>query len=167
MSSNQPAKPNATGSATQVDVLTIDPPVDRKSRWRLLIALALGLTWLTGLAVLAWSTANPITLNQDQIQRSTRIVIGRLSDEQNSFVVEDEWIANERFQSPVIVTNLEDTRLQPGERYIVPLQRDAARTAQRDESAWEVTPSLLPTREPLVYPATDEALKQLESIRTQ
>ncbi len=164
MSSDHQSKPSPTDSASQADVLTTDPLTDSKSRWRLLAAVTLGVVWLTGLAVLAWSTANPITLNQDQIQRSTRIVIGRLDEERNSFVVEDEWIANERFQSPVVITNLADTRLQAGERYIVPLQRDSERTRE-NATVWEVTPSRLPTREPLVYPATDNARKQLESIR--
>ncbi|WP_166821844.1 hypothetical protein [Thalassoroseus pseudoceratinae] len=164
MNSESRATPKTTDSTAETNVVTIDAVTDIKHRRCLFAAVAFGAIWLTALAVLAWQTANPVTVNQGQILRSTRIVIGTLDEDRGLLIVEEERIDNEAFPPNVVVTNLDQTRLKSGERYIVPLQRDTGKSGSPSKPAWEVTPSQLPTQEPLVYPATEDALNQLERI---
>ena len=164
MSSGDQVKTETTNTQ---DVVTVDPVTDAKLRLRLFAGLLLGGVWLTGLAVLAWQTANPVTLNREQIRRSRWVVVGTLDTKTKLLKIEKEWQSNERFKKPgVSITNLDATRLRPGQRYIVPLQRDS-RDTYSAPTGWEVTPTLLPNKEPLVYPATDDALAQLKRIQQE
>jgi hypothetical protein len=124
----------------------------------LVAALILAGLWIVGLVVLAAVSANPVTINQKQIRDSDLIVTAKQStDNPSKLVVTKEWIQGDDLGT-IQVTNLEQTRIVPGEEFFVPLKRMA-------KGRFQVTPTPPSLNEaPLIYPATAEAQSQLESI---
>jgi hypothetical protein len=109
------------------------------------------------LAVLAFLSANPVTINQKQIRVSDFIVTAtRDSERPSTLTVTKEWIRNDDLET-VTVTNLNATNMAAGEEFLVPLQRLA-------KGRFQVTPTSLPNEVPLVYPATADAERQLQSL---
>lgn len=153
MTSSQPAAP-ATLVAPAAEI-----PSDRRSatsrplRWW--IALAVAAAWILSLAALAWLTANPVTLNRDQILRSTRVVTARVIDAAGTCEVERQWTSGPKLSS-LSVGNLEQTGAEVGARYILPLIPSA-------RNQFQVTP-LRHEGPLLIYPATAEAERQLQEI---
>lgn len=133
------------------------PSSARGARRGLWIAVVIAALWLLALGGLALFTANPITLNVEQIRASEYVVSGRLSrNERDVIFVERQWKGGET-AAEFRVANLSQTALEPGRSYLVPLSR--ARSG-----ALEVTETDLPENPPLVYPATEEAIAQLTAI---
>lgn len=126
----------------------------RRGLWLL---FGIALLWWLMLAALAALTANPVTLNVEQIRRADYVVTARVSEERPSvLLVEKEWKRGAHLEQ-VAARNLALTSAKPGRRYMVPLSRTGA-----DE--YQVTPTELPDRTPLIYPATEEARSQLSAI---
>lgn len=130
-------------------------PSGRRGLW---IAVAAAALWLATLGGLALFTANPITLNVEQIRASRYVVTGRLA-ERNVVVVERQW-KGEELPPEFQLQNVSKTPLKPGRAYVVPLSRTTS-------GALKVTETALPGDPPLVYPATQEAVAQLTAILAQ
>lgn len=153
MKSNPAPSPAVTGSELPVTA----PPRDRGARRGFWIAVAVAACWLLVLGSLALFTANPITLNVEQVRASEYVVTGRVAGEERSvLVVESQWKGAET-PAELRVGNLSQTAIRPGRSYLVPLSRTRS-------GALEVTETDLPENPPLVYPATEEAIAQLAAI---
>lgn len=130
------------------------------ARGALRIAVAVAALWLLALGSLALFTANPVTLNVEQVRTSEYVVTGCLAgDERRVLVVERQWKGAETL-AELRVGNLSQTAIKHGQSYLVPLSRTRS-------GALEVTETDLPENPPLVYPATDEAIAQLKAIFAQ
>lgn len=122
-----------------------------------MIAVALALVWVGTLAWLAITQANPVTLNRDQVLRAELVVSARIDDiERGACTVEQQWGDDEPLSS-ISVANLRQTAAENGRAYILPLQHSRS-------DGFDVVEAHLPTRPFLVYPATDDALRQLQQL---
>jgi hypothetical protein len=109
------------------------------------------------LATLAITTANPVTLNREQFSRADVVVTARIMDLAGGRCdVERRWTPGPDLDS-IAVANLVQTGARSGSLYILPLY-------SRGDGRFEVVPSHLPNKAPLVYPATPEAFLQLKSF---
>lgn len=143
--------------------VTTDAPAGtvRPSRVWLLLAAAAAAAWFTFLVVLAVLTANPVTVDRDQL----------LSSDADAVVVATPTASAARsvtlrVEKPLAGLNLPETlrvetdepqRFESGRSYIVPVRRTA--------DGYAVTPAPPALKHaPLVYPATDDALKAAEKI---
>jgi hypothetical protein len=107
--------------------------------------------------VLAFTQANPVTLNRGQILRADVIVTARIDDfAEGACTVERQWRDGGPLGS-ITVANLGETAAEQGRTYILPL-------VQSRSGSYEVVAARLPTHPCLVYPATDEALQQLQQL---
>ena len=145
------------GAGPRPDVAPPDPP--HRARRRFVLAALLAAVWMVALILLAAFTANPVTLNRDQVRRSDWVVTGTVVDLDKSLVaVEKEWKRG-RITGEIAVRNLRETSARTGERYILPLSAD-----KNGGTRYRVTESPVPRSAPPVYPATEEALAQLHAI---
>lgn len=135
-----------------------------RSRTPLYLVLLLAAAWICGLALLTWTSSNPITVNSKQIADSAIVVVGRIADLRRGRVTEVTLRRGAlSIPSEIHVSNLPETGARQGGTYILPLVRAQADNGL-DTSDFRVTPSHLPGGIPLVYPATPEALRQLDRI---
>lgn len=127
----------------------------KAGRW---FALAAGLAglWIIGLGILSMLTANPVTLNRDQILEATDVLIAVVEEVRTGQIrVEKSWkdaVHDEQLTLP----NLRETKPDAGQRLLIPV------TFVRP--SWQVTPSKLPREPPLVYPASEESERQLRHL---
>lgn len=123
--------------------------------WFVLAASFAGL-WVLGLGVLSFLTANPITLNRDQILDATDVLTAVVDDAKDGHVrVEKSW-KDKAFDERLTLSNLSETKPAAHQRLLIPV------TFARPN--WLVTPSKLPREPPLVYPATEESERQLRHL---
>ena len=133
-----------------------DPPLSRGHRLIFRIAALLASTWIILLLVLSITSANPVTLNRDQIVESADVLTVLVKDPQTGAVqIEKSW-KSEINDNELTVRNIASMGATVGERLLIPIIR------QDDE--WQVMPSKLPNNPRLIYPATPEAERQLKSI---
>lgn len=124
-------------------------------RWFVLAASFAGL-WVLGLGVLSFLTANPITLNRDQIVEATDVLTAVIDDAKDGHVrVEKSW-KGKVFDERLSLSNLDETNPAANQRLLIPV------TFARPN--WLVTPSKLPREPPLVYPVTEESERQLRHL---
>ena len=121
----------------------------------LLLPIGAAVAWWLALVAMAIFTANPITLNRDQILRADFVVTGTVDETQpHTLIVDKEWKKKAGLRQ-VTVENLDETGARPGRTYLVPLSKDVNGryfvTETKDERL-------------LIYPAEDEAVEQLEAI---
>ncbi len=134
----------------------VETTPQQKSK-RMIIAGGVALAWLLTLSLLALLTSNPVTLNREQIQRADFVISAEVLDEQSGRVSPlREWKRNEKFDE-LTLANLPKTDCREAERYIIPISLG-------DDGHFQVTPSKLPGKLPVVYPANDEAIRQLENL---
>ena len=127
------------------------------NRWILVVAIVIAAMWILGLLILAVVSSNPVTLNRTQIQYSDYIVTARRPKaDADTLVVEKEWLRNDEL-SEITLTNLDETGMPADEAFLVPLQRLGG-------GRYRVTPTSLPNKAALIYPATEEAQAQLREI---
>ncbi len=127
------------------------------ARGRLFFAAGFAGLWILGLIALAVLTANPVTLNREQILRSDYVVTARReTGDSPLLIVQKEWKHAEDLDE-VTIANLNEINMPPGREFLVPLERIGARR-------FLVTPTTLPNHAPLIYPATPEAEAQLQEI---
>lgn len=130
------------------------------SRRNLLIAGGLATAWILTLLFLAWTTANPVTLNRKQIERSHFVVTAtRESKDSSMLIVSKEW-KHGRELGTISVINLKETGMPVGREFLVPLEAVSLR--DDDTPQYAVTKTTLPNEAPLIYPATPEAKSALE-----
>lgn len=137
------------------------------SRGLLLAALVLAALWWLALALMAWLTANPVTINVWQVYQADVVVQAMVVDPQSGAIeVSREW-KNDRTSLPgqSIVKDTALAEAVPGNSYLLPLTRSAT-------GEWQVTRAALRTplgkpqqyAPPYIYPATEEAIAQLEEV---
>jgi hypothetical protein len=132
-------------------------PPSRRSRLFLIAAAALAAGWGIALALLALFTANPVMLNREQILGSPYIVTGTAVAEPSSgrVSVEREW-KKSALAGTITVENLARAGARKGITYIIPLSRP--------DDAFRVTEAPFAGGAPLIYPATPDAIQQLQAI---
>jgi len=124
-------------------------------RW---FALAAGLIvlWMIGLGLLSYWTANPVTLNRDQVLEATDVLTAVVEDVALGRVgVEKSWknaVRNEQ----LTLSNLRETKPVSRQRLIIPVTLTSR--------GWQITPSKLPRKPPFIYPATAESERQLRHL---
>jgi hypothetical protein len=123
----------------------------------LISAVALAAGWWVCLSLLALFTANPVTLNREQILRSKDVVTGTIVGDPGSgkVSVTEEWKGHD-LRGTIMVANLATTIARQGTSYLIPLSAS--------DETFRVTETLLPNGAPLIYPATYDALEQLQEI---
>jgi hypothetical protein len=146
-----------TGQPAVPPVSASDVP-SRPSRRLLDFAAIVAVVWSAILIGMAWLTANPVTLNRDQILRADLVITGKVEYEpaEGQVSVSHEWKKN-RLTGTIHVENLDQARVQQGKTYLMPLTREGS-------EAYYITGARLANSAPLVYPATREAIEQLEKI---
>lgn len=112
---------------------------------------------MVAILLLAHYTANPVTLNREQILDSPYVVTGTVVGDPASghVAVEREW-KKQALSGTIEVAKLAATGAKAGVAYIIPLAKP--------DHALEVTEAPNSNGTTLVYPATPEALDQLKSI---
>lgn len=122
--------------------------------------MALAVLWVLALAALAVTHANPVTLNREQLLRAEVIVSAQVDDlAEGACTVRRQWRGEERLES-IRVANLRETSAVNGGVYLLPL-------SQTQPGLFEVVAAHLPSRPYLIYPATDDALQQLQHLLEQ
>ena len=135
------------------------PPSPQYRRRNAVIAIGLAIVWVGVLIALVARTANPVTLNRDQILRSHVIVEARVVDSTTGECeVVRAWPAAFPLRT-ITVRELTTTGAKLDQTYVLPL------ISIRDD--FEITPTRLPNGVRLIYPATPEAVRQLEAILAQ
>jgi hypothetical protein len=132
-------------------------PASSPSRGRLLLIAFVAIAWGAILIVMACLTANPVTLNRDQILRADLIITGKVESETASgeVSVSREWTRN-GLTGTIHVENLDDAHVRRGETYLLPLSPAS--------TGYRVTDARLTNAAALAYPATPTAIEQLEQI---
>lgn len=137
-------------------------PQSFSNRRMLLIAGGLATAWILGLLILAVTTANPVTLNRKQIERSPFVVTAtREAADSSILLVSKEW-KHGRELGKISVINLHETGMPVGREFLVPLEFGL--TNEGESPQYAVTPTTLPNEAPLIYPATPEAQSALEEL---
>ncbi len=167
----------ASPDGSTVDTSTEQSPgaatvYTRRAVWLLGATLAAGVWWFA-LGTMAARTANPVTYNFEQVRQSTVVVKAEVLDtEPGRIRVEKCWPHDfVEVGTELTVSNLGDSPAKSGETYLFPL-----RTGRR-RGDWSITEPRLPGQErndrgevvdrtgpPTLYPATDEAERQLEGV---
>lgn len=126
------------------------------ARQRFALAAAFAGLWLIGLGVLSFLSANPITLNREQVLSATDVLTAVVEEPRAETVrVEKSWkgaVSEDR----LALSNLQATNPRAGDRLLIPVSRS--------RGGWRVTLSKLPNEPPLVYPATAESEGQLRQL---
>lgn len=123
----------------------------------LVVAVLVAGVWWLMLAALALLTANPVTLNRVHVRQADCIVTATVSDlDRDTLTVNKAWKQRIKLDR-IIVENLKQTDAKPGQSYLMPLSRIA-------NNRYRITPTPLPENPPIIYPATPEALQQLNEL---
>jgi hypothetical protein len=127
------------------------------SRLFLVVAAVLAAAWIAVLTLLAIFTANPVMLNVEQVEASPYVITGTVTGDpaKGQVTVEREW-KKHALSGTITVENLREAGARAGTQYIIPLSRPY--------DAFRVTESPYSGTGPLIYPASSEAVKQLETI---
>jgi len=123
----------------------------------LIVASVLAACWGLSLALLAYFTANAVMLNREQILASPFVVTATVEGNPSNgrVSIEREW-KKHALAGTITVENLTAVGARPGIKYVIPLYRP--------DDAYRVTETPFSSGTPLIYPATPDALKQLEAI---
>ena len=110
-------------------------------------------------------TANPVTINAEQVLRSDYVVKATLSDDPASgsstdVLVEQTWVIAEKHKplsEMIQIDNLHQTDARQGRTYFMPLTKNG-------DGSYHVTETRLPQAPPMIYPAGVRASEQLEKV---
>lgn len=126
-----------------------------------MIAASVFAIWFALLATLALSTANPVTINRQQVKNADVVAEVVVDDETTGKCrVIRTWPAA-NIGETINVEGLADLSAVVGESYLIPLLRTDR------GSGFEVVPTHLPASPRLLYPATDASRSQLEDAMRQ
>src|SRR5262245_44075916 len=98
------------------------------------------------LSLLSFFTANPVTLNRDQILESDDVLTAGVENPDTGNVLILRAWKQRVDEKSLSLSNLKSTEAVSGQTYLIPIRGTS------DE--WTVTRSKLPQRVPLIYPAT-------------
>lgn len=151
------ASPTSAEPASAFWGVTPGPEV----RKRFLAVLVLAGLWIASLAILALATANPVTLNREQILHAPYLVTAKVISRRDGLVsVSREWkhgAGLPKDKDTVKLENLADAGVREGVEYVFPVRK-------RPDGTLVVYETRLPNGRPLAYPATDEALQAIEAL---
>ena len=148
--------PASATDANRAERETAVPDSRISPRTLLFVCLGLAVAWWIALGVLALLTANPVTLNREQILRSQDVVTGKVIDAQRGTVeVEKQW-KQDGLARTIEVDRLIEAGAKESRAYIIPLEKTA--------NGLQVTRSRPPDEKPLIYPATSDAAAQLTQL---
>ena len=123
-------------------------------------ACSLAAAWWIALAAMAFWTANPETLNRDQIHRARYVVTATISNlDDGSVRVLTEWKQG-RTLGTIRVADLSQTGADSKGTYLLPL-------LEASSGLYRVAPTPPPMRAPLIYSVTPDTLEQLHAILEQ
>lgn len=153
-----PREPDRPEGQAAVNPTTMPPadarPVGRRWRW----AVALFAVWLVGLVALAVLTANPVTLNRQQILQAARIVEAEVLDQNDGRCrIVQSWPAGDE-GTTIRINELRFSQVRAGDVYLFPLGRLGS------DSTYRIVTTPPPEAAPLFYPATPVARLQLADI---
>ena len=138
---------------------TAGTPIEPNSLWQrklFSITALLAVTWMVLLLVLSVTSANPVTLNRDQIVEAADVLTVLVKDQQTGAVqIEKSW-KGELSDHELVVTDIASMGVATGQRCLIPITREGGQ--------WQVMPSKLPNNARLIYPMSPEAERQLKSI---
>ena len=101
-------------------------------------------------------TANPITINREQVLLADAVLLADVTAA-DEIRVARIWSQRRPVPAETLrLDNLAATRARIGKRYLIPISRTP--------SGFQVTPTALPGQVPLVYPQTSEAEEQLDRV---
>ena len=146
------------GDATQPVPASVNPSPDVPPRRRRFVIVA-GIVgcWWAVLIALVVLTANPVTLNRRQLRNSSRVVTAEIVDvDQGTVKVVKDWIGPEG-RGDLSIDGLKNLGVRNGKTYILPLSLSP-------HGSLRITPAPDSPNKRLVYPASDDALKQLAGI---
>lgn len=131
-----------------------------RRRWFAIAAILVAAWWVVLIGLAAF-TANPVTLNRQQVLRAARtgsIVTAEVRDAKAGKVkVLRDWTKGGSGEE-LIVAGLADSGARDGKTYILPLTTDTLSGRLR------IAPAPGPSKTPPVYPASDSAVEQLTAI---
>lgn len=132
-------------------------PSSPRSHFTLITATLVAACWWIFLVWLAIFTANPVTLNREQILRASYVVTGTLVSNPPTaeVAIEREW-KDHGLSGTILVNDLPAIARRPGLTYIIPLSRVG--------HGFHVTQMPPPNKVPLIYPATSDSIGQLQAI---
>jgi hypothetical protein len=112
--------------------------------------------WCAALLWLVLATSNPVTLNRRQVLDADAVVTAHVTDVATGTCrIVKQW-NGAPLPAEIVVEELSETAATAGGEWILPLAVTV--------DGYEVVPSRLPSHARLVYPATPEAMEQLERI---
>lgn len=137
-----------------VEAPSVSPP--RRLALQLIVAGAFA--WFFGLAAMAWFTANPEALSQDQLRYADEIVLGRrVAEGRDRLKIERVLSGKLTPETEVTVLNLNDVpKMSVGVTYLVPL------TYFRQD--YRVTTLEKQQAPPLIYPATPRMIDDAKHV---
>lgn len=119
-------------------------------------AAAIAVVWCAALAWLALATSNPVTLNRKQVLEADAVVAVQIQDRvAGACRVVRRWRGT-AVPDEIVVHGLAETAARGDGEWILPLQQTGR--------GYEVQTSALPGQLRLVYPATPEAVRQMEEL---
>jgi len=164
---------NAPSKPTDPKTPARTPPKSSRPLWYGCIAI--GVLWGIILVSLAMLTANPVTLNWDQIQMRAQVVVAAevLEAETGQVRVKQIWKAAGKInpEDTLLIDNLKDTAAQTGQSYLIPLikvgptQGEYSIPLTQDQQLLKQKNK--PGIHPLCYPLSEDAIQQLEAILAQ
>jgi len=126
-------------------------------RW-ILPAAALFAGWLGFLFWLAATTANPILLNNAQLDASPVIVTARVEDVASGRCTVIRRLTQGDSLNEIVVANLAETGASTGNEYLLPLQP----VLMQADTPYRITCTADGRIPPLIYPSGDETTRQFE-----
>ncbi|QDU80293.1 hypothetical protein Pla110_20200 [Polystyrenella longa] len=149
-----------------------------RSKAYFLFAFWVTLIWLIGFSLLVLFTANPVTLNWQQLQRAQTVVEAEVIDKEQGLVqlkrfwkYDPQITAGEQFA----VSNLPSSRVENGASYLIPLvllepgSGDVPDTYEIPLTQEQLIQLKMEQTEPepIFYPYKEEAVVQLEQLLTE
>lgn len=132
------------------------PPANGRPTVLRLAAISFA-SWLVALVALALTSANPVTLNRQQILRSEVVVEAVVANvTAGECRVIQSWPEGAVGET-VRVVGLDLLPIETGEAYMLPL-------ASADDRTYQIVLTAPPASVALIYPATDAARNQLEVL---
>ena len=123
---------------------------------RFTLAVAFASLWLIAIGTLSFLTANPVTLNLEQIHSAYDVLTAVVEDAKAGTIrVEKSWKAAVS-EDRLVLPNLNAENPTSGNQFLIPVTKS--------QDGWRVTRSKLPGEPPLIYPATPESEAQLRQL---
>ena len=151
-----------------MDTPAATPPATKASSVWGWAALVLGAVWISSLLLLVIRTANPVTVNQAQLNESFAVISARVISIDPGEVEVLEVLLGDFDRNMISVRNLRETPAQVGEMYFLPII-PAIEQERLIDDMFDITPSPLPNPVaqtphglPIIYPATDAARTLLQ-----